>query len=72
MIQSTKTFESIRHDVRIVMDKDFIKFQYPSQDDREFYSIPTNDWNAHWQFHMRKKAWFTDEMFNFINENHGK
>lgn len=38
----------------------------------EFYSIPKHEWKKdypRWQDHMKHKAWFTQEMENFMNIN---
>jgi len=35
------------------------------------YWIPTDEWikdNGHWSNHMKRKAWFTKEMNQYINQ----
>lgn len=37
-----------------------------------FYWIGKDDWNfriPQWEDHLKMKNWFTDEMFDFLNEN---
>lgn len=48
-------------------DVDFI-FSFPGED-FSFYDFPKIDWHSKFKKHMQDKAWFTQEMFDFINSN---
>lgn len=48
--------------------------EYLSEDEKtccEFYWIGKDDWNRrldNWEQHLEYKAWFTPQMFDFLNE----
>lgn len=63
--------------ITIKVNSDFITFHFKNENDREFYSIPTNEWISdktdrldredNWHTHMMSKTWFNNDMKNFIN-----
>ena len=56
-----------------------ITFHFKNEGNREFYSIPTDEWISdrtgrtgredNWHFHMMEKNWFNQDMKTFINDN---
>jgi hypothetical protein len=63
--------------ITIRVSYDYITFHYKNEREREFYSIPLNEWisdksnrqgrDDNWHAHMMRKTWFNQEMKDFIN-----
>jgi len=64
--------------IGIKIDDDFISFTFPSEGNREYYWLGTDEWKRdvterldrgdNWHIHMRHKTWFSDEMYQYINQ----
>lgn len=55
-----------------------IAFYYKNEGNREFYSIPIQEWvrdrterqgrEDNWHFHMKEKVWFNEDIKKYIDE----
>lgn len=66
--------------VKINNEDGYISFNFPEEEDREFYSFQINEWiddynkkhpGRDWISHMEGKVWFTSDIRKFINKNLG-
>lgn len=68
----TKTFVSERGRlIAVVIDK-YISFQFPTENDREFYWIEKEDWakdRANWVRQIESKSSYTEDMTMFIDKS---
>lgn len=66
-------YQEDQRPITVKIRRDFITFHFKNNDDEEFYDIPTYQWKDedknHWQDHMSRKNWFSEEMKKFINDN---
>ena len=66
-------------EIRIDEMPGWITFHFSQEQDREFYSIPMEEWvsdltnrldrSDNWHKHMMEKNWFSEPMKNFITQN---
>lgn len=71
-----KLFYGDRKDIVIKVDKNFITFFFKedlerNKDADSFYWFHTDEWinhRDHWDEHLLKKRWFTDEMLEFLDD----
>lgn len=73
-----KNFPSNRP-ISINVGKEFITFYFTNESNKEFYSIPREEWvtdrkyrldrEDNWHTHMSYKTWFTPSMKTYIDEN---
>ena len=71
-----KLFYGERKDIFIKIDKSFILFYFyedykRDKDSDAFYWFKTNEWKEdkeHWEKHLSKKNWFTDDMIEFLDD----
>ena len=70
-----KTFNEGKQPIRIRVGEQAISFHYPNKSDKEFFGpIPVTEWRCDighpdgWSRLLMKKKWFTDEMYNFLND----
>ena len=58
--------------IGIKITKKYISFHFPKERNREFYWFMVSDWKSdipHWENHLLRKAWFSEEMKDFIHES---
>lgn len=65
--------------ITVRINDDCITFHFKNEGDREFYSIPKEEWVSdktnrldredNWNRHMMEKTWFNNDMKTFLNEN---
>lgn len=56
-------------EVRVNAMPGWITFHFSQEQDREFYSIATVEWDETFKKHMRDKNWFSEPMEKFITES---
>ena len=71
-----KLFYGERKDIVIKVDKNFITFFFKedlerNKDTDAFYWFHTDEWKYsrdHWEEHLSRKSWYTDEMTEFLDD----
>jgi hypothetical protein len=71
-----KLFYGERKDILINVDEKFILFYFnedykKDKDTDAFYWFHTDEWEndrEHWEKHLVKKNWFTDDMIEFLDD----
>jgi hypothetical protein len=65
----SKTFISERGRPIAIVVAEYISFQFPHENNREFYWINKSDWNESYGFHMKQKNWYSPAMTEFIDKS---
>lgn len=74
-----KTFYTQKRPITVKINNDTIDFHFKNENDRQFYTIPKDEWISdrsnrlerkdNWHSHMTEKTWFTSDMKLFIDSN---